>query len=165
MGNSKQTEEHVAYHEAGHFVAAYVLGFHEETEVVTIVPDANKKSAGENRRYGLGLRGDEPRERVESRVVMLYAGRSAELRFDASRQKEAASLRHDSCPVLRLPRASRNSTARLGAPSSITTKPKRSRKSAKHVSQIQRYPSSVCHPARALSPSTCSESFRLQNSQ
>jgi hypothetical protein len=28
---SKQTDEHVAHHEAGHFVAAYLQGTHERT--------------------------------------------------------------------------------------------------------------------------------------
>jgi len=65
-----------AYHEAGHVVAAY--RFHHGIDSVTIRPDKEKG------RLGAAVTEDawSPDGTAEEMIVVLYAGRAAQLRFD-----------------------------------------------------------------------------------
>jgi hypothetical protein len=87
-----QTIEHVAHHEAGHFVAAYFQGAHEHIDGITIVPAGD--AAGENTgQYPLD---DDSSEREIWRVIVhLFAGHAAELQFDPARKAGARITARD----------------------------------------------------------------------
>lgn len=76
----RETEQHVAYHEVGHFVVGRAFGFDCDFHV-TIVPhgDAVGQVVGQ---YPLGDTFDDAD--VEAVIVILYAGYTAQVRFDPS---------------------------------------------------------------------------------
>jgi ATP-dependent Zn protease len=81
-----QRREHVAHHEAGHYVAAYFDAMHDSIFRVTIAPSSGV--AGRN--TGEHPLGEEWSAREAHQVVVgLYAGYAAEVRFDPSREREA----------------------------------------------------------------------------
>ena len=89
---SPQTSEHVAHHEAGHFVADYFHATYERIDAVTIVPSGD--AAGQNTgRHPLdeGCSNSE----IAKAIIGLFAGRAAEVRYDASREIEARSSAGD----------------------------------------------------------------------
>ncbi len=87
----RQTEQHVAYHEAGHFVVGRAFGS-EHSYHVTIVPhgDSAGQLAGE---YPLGDTFDDAD--VEAVIVELFAGYAAQVRFDPSSREWARTTADD----------------------------------------------------------------------
>ncbi len=76
----KNDRETIAHHEAGHFVAAYVLGNHERIVAVDVRPSGD--AGGQNHGDGsFPLEEDSSRREVESVLIELFAGCAAHLQL------------------------------------------------------------------------------------
>lgn len=69
----------IAYHEAGHYIAAFEYGRHREVEAITIRPDDD--TLGRAHRDLDYLHADVDAGSLESQIVGLYAGWAAHLRL------------------------------------------------------------------------------------